>query len=148
MAACPKLTELTITPDPYDTRTTETGILYDPAGTALSAISELVVACETLPDFDALQILHAPAPPPYPICWCGLRRCDDRLLHAKQWEQSRGEKVRGMKDFAIDCLKTLKSGRHEGDGRKRTMVRVVRLSVTLPHPDYGPGSVEIEKYEV
>ena len=53
-----------------------------------------------------------------------------------------------MKDFAIHCLKTLKPGRHKGEGRKRTMVRIVRLSFALPHPEYRPGSVEVEEYEV
>ena len=148
MAACPRLTELTVTPNPYDTRATETGVLHDLAGTALSAISELVAVCEALPDFDTLQILHVPAFPPYPVCWCGLRGCNNRILHEKQWEQSRREQVRGMKDFAIDRLKTLKSGRHKGEGRKRTMVRIVRLSAALPHSDYCPDPVEVEEYEV
>ena len=53
-----------------------------------------------------------------------------------------------MKDFAIDRLKTLKSGRHKAEGMKRTIVRIVRLSFALPHPDYLPGSVEVEEYEV
>ena len=53
-----------------------------------------------------------------------------------------------MKDFAIDCLKKSKSGRQEGEGRNRITVRVVRLSSTLPRPDYYPGSVETEEYEV
>ena len=70
------------------------------------------------------------------------------MLHGDQWERSLRKQAKAMKDFTIDCLKTLKSGRHEGGGRKRTVVRVVRLSVTLPHPDYGPGSVEVEEYEV
>ena len=56
--------------------------------------------------------------------------------------------MRGMKDFAIHCLKTLKSGRHKGERRKRTMVRIVRLSFALPHPEYRPGSVEVKEYEV
>ena len=58
------------------------------------------------------------------------------------------EHVRGMKDFAIHCLKTLRPGRHKGEGRKRTMVRIVRLSAALPHSDYCPDPVEVEEYEV
>ena len=138
--------ELTVSSDPYDTRITETGILHDPAGTALLAISELLVACEALPDFDTLQILHIPSPP-YRVCWCGLRGCDNLILHTKQWEQSRREQARRMKYFAIDCLRQSKIGRQEGKGRKRIMVRMVRLGVTLPHPYYCPGSVEVEEYE-
>ena len=53
-----------------------------------------------------------------------------------------------MKDFAIGRLKTLESGRHKAGGMKRIIVRIVRLSFSLPHPDYLPGSVEVEEYEV
>ena len=54
-----------------------------------------------------------------------------------------------MKNFAIDRLKTLKSGHHiKAEGMKRIIVRIVRLSFALPHPDYLPGSVEVEEYEV
>ena len=133
------LTELTVLSNPYDTRTTETGVLHDPAGMALSVISELVVACEALPDFNTLQILHVPALAPSPY-WYGLRISDNNKLHEELWEQSRMEQARGMKDFAIDCLKTLKSRRHEGEGRKRTVVRMVRVGPILP--------VKVEEYEV
>ena len=53
-----------------------------------------------------------------------------------------------MKDFAIDRLKTLESGRHTAVGMKKIIVRIARLSFALPHPDYLPGSVEVEEYEV
>ena len=52
MAAYPRLTELTISANPYDARVTKTGILHNPVRRALLAISELVAACEALPDFD------------------------------------------------------------------------------------------------
>ena len=139
MAACPRLTELTVWSNPYDTRTTETGVLHDPAGIALSVISELIVACEALPDFDTFQILHVPAFPPSAY-WYGLRISDKNKLYGELWEQSRMEQARVMRDFAIDCLKTLKSRRHEGEGRKRTVVRMVRVGPTL--------SVKVEEYEV
>ena len=70
------------------------------------------------------------------------------MLHEEQWERSLRKQAKTMKDFAIDCLKKLKSGRQEGEGRNRITVRVVRLSSTLPRPDYYPGSVETEEYEV
>ena len=50
------------------------------------------------------------------------------------------EQARGMKDFAIDCLKTSKSRRHEGEEMKRTVVRMVRVGPILP--------VKVEEYEV
>ena len=148
VAACPRLTELTITPNPYDARAAETGVLHDPAGKALPAISETVAACEGLPDFNTLQILHIPAPPPHPVCWCGWQRCGNRMLHGEQWERSLRKQAKAMKDFTIDCLKKSESGRQEREGRKRITVRVVRLNSALPRPDYYPGSVEVEEYEV
>ena len=148
MAAWPRLTEITVMPNPYVAIATETGFLHDPTGMELPAISELVVACEALPYFDTLQILHVPASHPYQLCWCESTRYHDSTLHKKQWEQSRKEQVRRIKDFAIDRLKTLKYGRHEAEGVKRIIVRIVRLSFALPHPDYLPGSVEVEEYEV
>ena len=147
VAACPKLTEVTIFPDPYNARITETGILCDPDRRVLSAMSELVVACNALPDFDTLQILHFSVPPHHPICWCEWERCRNHILHVKQREQSLREQARDMKDFAINCLKS-KTGCREGEGRKRITVRVVRLNSALPRPDYYPGSVEVEEYEV
>ena len=148
VAACPRLTELTVMPNPYDTRATGVGVLHDPAGRALLALSELVAACKALPDFDTLQILHIPAHPPHPVCWCGRQRCGNRVLHVKQWEQSLREQARGLKDFAIDCLRTSQIKRQEGEGRKRTTIRVVRLSSALPCPDDYLCSVEVEEYEV
>ena len=147
VAACPKLTEVTIFPDPYYARITETGILCDPDRRVLSAMSELVVACKALPDFDTLQILHFSVPPHHPICWCEWERCRNHILHMKQREQSLREQARDMKDFAINCLKS-KTGCREGEGRERITVRVVRLNSTLPRPDYYLGSVEVEEYEV
>ena len=61
VAACPRLTEREI--------------LHDPAGKALSAISELVFACEPLPDFDTIQILRFPTLEPYKILSCEQEKC-------------------------------------------------------------------------
>ena len=61
VAACPRLTELTITcPHPYDGPVAETGIMFDPAESAHSTVLSLVVAYKVLPDFDTLQIVHFP----------------------------------------------------------------------------------------
>ena len=74
--------------------------------------------------------------------------CGDRTLHVGQREQSSGKQMKGMKDFVIDCLKTSQLGRREGEGRKRTTVRAVRLSSALLRPNYYPGSAEVEEYGV
>ena len=52
-----------------------------------------------------------------------------------------------MKDLAIDCLETLKSRRHKGEGRKRTIVRIVRMRHVTGFPDFLPASMEVEEYE-
>ena len=52
-----------------------------------------------------------------------------------------------MKDFVIDYLKVSRSRRRKGEGRKRARVRVVRVSPIISHPDFSPGSVEVEEYE-
>ena len=70
------------------------------------------------------------------------------MLHGDQWERSLRKQAKAMKDFTIDCLKKSESGRQEREGRKRITVRVVRLNSALPRPDYYPGSVEVEEYEV
>ena len=70
------------------------------------------------------------------------------MLHVEQWKQSLREQAKCMKDFAIICLKESKIGRQEGERRKRITVRVVRLSSALSNPNYYPGFVEVEEYEV
>ena len=56
--------------------------------------------------------------------------------------------MRGLKEFAMDCFRTLRSGRHEGEGSKRATVRVARLSSVVPRPGNYPDSVEVGEYEV
>ena len=58
------------------------------------------------------------------------------------------ERARDMKEFTIECLNKSKTGCHEGEGRKRIAVRMIKLRPALPRPDYYPGSVEGEEYEV
>ena len=128
VVACPRLTELTIFPYPYDFRITEREILHDPAGKALPAISELVFACESLPDFDTIQILCFPTLEPYKILSCERGKCSCSVL------------CKG------------KAGRQEREGRRRTTVRVIRFSsvasFTCPPSNYPADSVEVEVYEV
>ena len=144
IAACPRLTELTISPYPHHAKITETEILLDPAGTSRSAMLELVIACGTLPDFGTLQILHFPTAAPYPICWCGHHGPSK-----EQWEQASREQTGVMKDLAMVTLKNSKTEGKEGkDGRKKTTVRVVELTRVYPRVSYDPGYVKVEEYEV
>ena len=102
MAACPKLTELTIiAPYPHGAPDRETGIPFGPAGRAHSAISELVVACKVLPYFDALQI----------VC-----------IHKHTSEQQ----MKLLMTWTIDCLKP-KTGHREEEGGKRIVLMAVRF---------------------
>ena len=142
MAACPRLTELTIIyPDPIDAhQTLGTGIIFDPIGGAPSAVLELITACNALPDFDTLQIVHLPSPTPSLMgCGCneGVRgRCKPSR---EQLNQTR-EEVKGLRDWAIDCLKKSEMG----EGGKRTTLRAIRLDRDHPFS----GFVEVEVYEV
>ena len=135
MAACPRLTELTIIyPHPYGAPAV--------AETARSVISELVDACKALPDFDTFQILRllVDTPP---------RRYAARST--EQWKRTLSEEVGGVKDWAVCCLKA-KTGCEEGGGRKRTTLRVIGLNSSLrPGEDifrrFHLGSVKVEVYE-
>ena len=102
-------------------------------------MSELVVACKMLPDFDTLQILYFPAEMPSSY-W--HRNYD----FSGVWDQVVTDQANEMRNLAIDCLKSPKSGSEGEEGRKRTTVRVIRLSSDHPHLDLG--SVEVEEYEV
>ena len=135
VAACPRLTELTIVcPHPNDGPVAETGILPDPNESVRSAASELVIACKMLSDFDTLQIVHFPHR--------GHHGARDRHGHSRELKQSRDE-VKGLKDWVMNCLKS-ETGRQEGEGRKKTTLRVIKLS-----PDRALlSSVEVEVYTV
>ena len=56
------------------------------------------------------------------------------------------DQANGMRDSAIDCLKSPNMGSQVRQRRKRTTVRVIRLNSARPRPD--PGSVKVEEYEV
>jgi hypothetical protein len=124
VAACQKLTELTVVyPHPGESRLTETACLLNPVETARSAASGLAKACKSLPDFDLFQIVH----------FSLSSRCI-RQLHPL------GENLGSVKDLVINCLK-------EGEGRKKTTVRVVRLAGD-PLPYSHLDSAKVEEYEV
>ena len=119
------------------------GIPQDLTEGARSAVSELVVACKALPDFDTLQILYFPTEPPRPICWCGTHGPSK-----EQWDRSLREQVDSMKDLVLGCLKSPKMGHQEGKGRKKTTVRVIRFGPVRPRPNHHPGPMKVEQYEV
>ena len=106
-------------------------------------MSELVIACKALPDFDTLQILYFPTTPPHPICWCG-----GHGTSREQWKRKLREQAKDMKDLAVVCLQGAETVCQEGEGGKRTTVRVVRLRSGRRRPERHPGSAEVEVCEV
>jgi len=145
VAACPKLTELTIIyPRPGDDTISEKGIIPDGTATARAATSEIVNACTSLPDFDTLQIVHSPLVPPLPRCGCGRMRVTSQAPSTKQQKEELRAEVKALKDLAIDCLREPRTGCL---GRKTT-VRVLELKSDRPRPRFHLGAVEVEEYEV
>jgi hypothetical protein len=131
VAACPRLTELTVL-CPFKQ---ETEIIpLDIVESVRLAISELIDACKTLPDFNTLQIVYLTLDllPIYPIAALTERR-----------NQALRVQVKDVKDWAIDCLKKPKTGR----GKKKATLRVIEL---MQHGcrTFGLDSVKVEEYEV
>ena len=56
--------------------------------------------------------------------------------------------VKGVKDWTMDCLKSPKPGCLEGEERKRTTLRVIKLTRDPLRPMFYRGSVKIEEHEV
>ena len=136
MAACPRLTELTVvSPCPYDAQHARTGVQLNSTGRARSAVSELVIACKALPDFETLQIVRFP--------WCAQGRSGPHGLFLEQWELALEKQTKDLERQAIDCLKTLRMGFLEGEGR-RIKVRTVKSRSRC----IGQSSVEVEECEV
>lgn len=146
--ACPGLTELTVvSPYPFDTQYMEPGTLFDPAGRARPAISELVTACKALPDFDILQIVHFPVFPHSLICWCGQLQCSDHRPPAEH-DQALREHMKGVNDWAMCCLESPKTGYQEGERRKRTTFRAIKLTRNPLYPMFYRVSVNVEEQGV
>ena len=125
MAACLRLTELTlIYPRGFDARVTEPGVTLDRVGITRSTTIELVSACKALLNFNTLQIVHFFGP---------------KVL------------VEGVKDLTVHCLKTPEMGCQEGEGRKKTTLRVIGLCRYRIPGKIQPGAVvvgNVEVYEV
>jgi len=65
--------------------------------------------------------------------------------------------MKGVKDWAIDCLERRETGCRKGGARKETMLRIIELSSVFDKfPRYSDGGllrfylgpVKIEEYEV
>ena len=144
MAACPRLTELTIVSHyQYGVQHGEMGFLLDPAGGARSAISELVVACKALPDFNTLQIVRSIIVPSPLICRCGWGGCGSRMDSSEQSEQMLGKQTKDIKDWAIECLRKPEAGYREGAERRSTL-RIFKFSPGRP----CHSSPKVEECEV
>ena len=135
----------------------EIGLPPFPIESACSAISELVNECKALEDFSILQIVHLSLTTVPVRCWCGFTRCGALGPYSETQKQALREQMKGVKDWAIDCLKRPERGRREREGRKGTTLRVIELSSTLNRfPTYGDGglqrfhlgSVKAEEFEV
>jgi len=107
---------------------------------------ELVNACKALPCFDTFQIVHFPhgSPP--------LRRADwseetNILSSLEQQKRALREQVNNMKDWAIDCFK-VDMGCQEGEGRKKTTLRVIELNASGTILKFCLDSANVEECEV
>ena len=143
MAACPKLTELSIVyPYPYDGDVDlgmETSARL--VRNVRSAMLELANACKALPDFDTFQIVHFSLPVVDEISEYERTHDPAPLFYNLRSGLGTG------KDLVINCLKEPETGRREGEGKKKTTVRVIELVEKFP-PLLRPGSAKVEEYEV
>ena len=144
VAACPRLIELTVVlPYPHSTEPLATRNRLDPAGRARSAISELVVACKALPDFDTLQIVHFPLVPSSLLCQCRWGGCGSRMRFSEQRQQTLKEQMKDLEDWAIECLKKSETRCREGEERKRITLRVLRFSSGRPCHSFAKVEREV-----
>jgi len=151
VAACPRLTELTIMyPHPRGSQRSEMGTLPDPVGSARSAASELVNACKALPDFDTLQIAYFFFVTPLPSCACGRSGHGSSSIETREpWAEQRKQisGTKGVKDLAIECLKP-KAECQEGERRKKTTLRIIELGSDSHCRPLFLDSVKVEESEV
>jgi len=132
------------------------GIPLDTVRATRSALSKLVNKCKALPNFDTLQIVHFSLTKPPPINH--PRRRGGQKSYPKQQKPALVDQVRGVKDWAIDCLKKPETGNQGGAGREKTavMLRVIELIpvLALPRPRastplrFNLDSVKVEEYRV
>jgi len=148
VTALPRLTELTlIYPHPYDYPIMEAGTQLYTVRTVRSATSELVNACRTLPKFDTLQIVHFLLGEPLSRIY-GEEMEYSSVPCTEQRKQELRERVKGVKDLAIDSLEKAKTGCLEGGRGKKTTLKVIELSPHLSLAGDYLDSVEVEVLEV
>ena len=148
MAACPRLTELTlIYLHPDHALVSETGDPLDTVGTTHSATLELVSACKVLPDFDTIQIVHGLDKKLLIFGTHGYDQVGDGSMPSmeQQWQALRN-RAKGMRDLVINCLKGPEIGREEGEGKKITL-RVIELGKYRLPGELYLDSVRVEKVE-
>ena len=143
VAACSKLIELTvISPYPRCIQLDEAEVPLDPTRKSVhSAISELVVACKALPDFNTFQIVRIPTVTPHLRGWNGWLKYDDHMPPKKQLVRALRGQTEDLSEWAMDHLKKSGPAHLEGKGRERTTLRVINLSP-------GNRSEWIEEYVV
>jgi len=143
VAACPKLTELTIIyPHPAQTHRSEMATLTEPIRMTRSAMLELVNACRELPDFDTFQIVYFPNAGPLPETsfghWGGGGFAMGDWHPVIQQPVGVRKGARDVKDLLMDCLKLT--------GMKATL-RFIELESEFSEPIYL-DSVKVEECEV
>ena len=95
-----------------------TRVLSRPPDIPRSPISELVKACKALPDFSTLQITYLTLPDHLP-CWCKWRGLGVTGSCTEAWDRMLREEVDGVRDLAVACLRVVRMGRQQGEGRKQ-----------------------------
>ena len=95
-------------------------------------MSELIVACKALPDFDTLQIVHFPLVPTSLVCRCRWGGCGSRMHFSEQRQQTLGEQMKDLEDWAIECLKKPEARCREGEEGEGITLRVLRFSPGQP----------------
>ena len=114
--------------------------------TIQSATLKLVDACGALPDLDTLQIVHFVLITPLMVC--GFARMSfGSLPFIEARKEVLRAQMRDVGDLAMDCLRKAKAGYPEGEGRKRTTLRVIELSPRHPYAGHHLDSVKVEEFE-
>lgn len=118
-----------------------------------SATLEMIHACKALPDFDTFQIVQivqialylTPTPSPS-ILDRWLRGHKKSSLSSIVWRPVLKEQ--SVKDWAMARWKRSETGRQEGEGKKRSTLKVIELSMHGTVERYHLDSLAVEECEV